>query len=45
MQSGPSGEDIIDDDITHVRVDGHPFGDDKGAGDILTPLLSAEAGL
>ena len=42
MQGRAGGEDIVDDDIAHVRVDGHPVGDDEGAGDILAALLSAE---
>ena len=43
MQSRAGGEDIVDDDITGVRVDGHSVGDDDRAGDILASLLPAEA--
>ena len=45
MQGRAGGEDIVDDDIAGVWVDGLPVGDDKGAGDILPALLPAEAGL
>ena len=45
MQGRAGGEDIVDDDIAYVWVDGHPVGDDEGAGDILASLLPAEAGL
>ena len=45
MQGRASGENIVDDDIAGVWVDGHSVGDDKGAGDILAALLPAEPGL
>ena len=45
MQSGPSGEDIIDDDITGRRIDGLSVDDDERTGDILSAFLSSEAGL
>ena len=45
MQCRASGENVIDDDIAGVWVDGHPVGDDERTGDILASLLPAEAGL
>ena len=45
MQGRAGGENIVDDDIADGGVDGHPVGDDEGAGDILTALLTAEASL
>ena len=45
MQSRAGGEDIVDDDIAGRWIDRHSFGDDEGAGDILTALLTAEPGL
>jgi hypothetical protein len=45
MQCRAGGENIVDDDIAGVWVDGHSVGDDKGAGDILPALLPSEPGL
>ena len=45
MQGGAGGEDVVDDDVADRRIDGHALGDHEGAGDILAPLLPAEARL
>ena len=45
MQGRPGSQHIIDDDIAGVWVDGQAVGDNERARDILSSLLSAEAGL
>ena len=45
MQGRAGGEDIVDDDVTYVRIDGHPVGEDESPRDILPALLSAETRL
>ena len=45
MQRRASGEDIVDDDIAGIRIDGYPVGDDERAGDVLAALLSPESRL
>ena len=45
MQSRAGGEDVVDDDITDVGVDGLSVGEDENSSDILPALLPAEPGL
>ena len=45
MQGRAGGEDVVDDDITDVGVDGFPVGEDESSGDILPALLPAKPGL
>ncbi len=45
MQSRAGGEDIVDDDIADIGVDGLSVGEDESSGDILPALLPAEPGL